>query len=110
MGWTFSVGLIQQIQRFFLSQIGADPQQEIRPSQIFPDYFTKSVHTVYVDNFNEFRTVGVDQPFEQLTKLQRDFVEIKEFSLSLFASFPSGLRYLFKKLPYLVCLLEHATL
>ena len=39
MGWTFSVGLIQQIQRFFLSQVGADPQQEIRPiSQIFPDY------------------------------------------------------------------------
>ena len=67
MGWTFSVGLIQQIQRFFLSQVGADSKQEIRPSQIFPDYIGKSIHSVYVDNFNDFRTVGVEESFEKMT-------------------------------------------
>ena len=45
MGWTFTAGLLQAIQRYSIAQIGGDPTQEIKP---FSSYEYKSIHNLYV--------------------------------------------------------------
>ena len=78
MGFTFAVGLLQCLQRYFISLAGGNPDQEIRPSRPFPDYENgESVHSLYVDNFNELRKLKFDSEFEIETALQKNFVRVK---------------------------------
>ena len=78
MGWTFSVGLLQCIQTFLIASIDGDPTQEIRPSQPFPSYEHKIIHSLYVDNFNELRKINIDESFDTETECRRAFVAKKD--------------------------------
>ena len=83
MGWGFSVGILQCLQRYFLKLSGAPLSQEVKPSRMFPDYHDRSVYSVYVDNFSEFSKMSLSEAenlFEQsdrVSPLQRDYVALK---------------------------------
>ena len=78
MGWCLSVGLLQAMQRLFVKLSGGFESQEVKSSREFPDYRRgESIHSLYVDNFNEIRLLRVDEPRLIATEFQRRFVETK---------------------------------
>ena len=84
MGWGFSVGILQCLQRFFLKLAGAPLSQEVRPSRMFPCYEEKSIYSVYVDNFAEFSMMSLSEAekvFDSANRespLQKEYVSLKQ--------------------------------